>query len=236
MESRREHALGRHDVERLEAGNARQQIEVGLVEPFGVGDPVGDGDDDVADRVGGGLGDQPLAQRVLVAAARFAHAALVVAERIGEEPRLDPHPLRRAVDIVGAERLVDQLLEPLHLLRLAPELIVEAQHLGDQSGPEPERQLADRRRRVARAAACAITSRSSGLSRRGGRGSRPCRRSYSSSRVTTSASTVRVSRRAAPRVGTTTKHGRGSGAGCEVRGWLERRGRVASAAIARRNV
>ncbi len=39
-------------------------------QPVGVGDPVGDRDDDVADRIGRRLGDQPLAQRVLVAARR----------------------------------------------------------------------------------------------------------------------------------------------------------------------
>ena len=91
VEAGGEHALGRHDVERLEARDARQQIEVGLVEPFGVGNPVGDRDDDVADRIGGRLRDQPLAQRVLVAAARLAHAPLVVAERVGEKPRLRAH-------------------------------------------------------------------------------------------------------------------------------------------------
>ncbi len=143
VESRREHALGGDDVERFEAGDARQQIEIGLVEPFGVGNPVGDRDDDVADRIGGRLGDQPLAQRVLVAAARLAHPALVVAERAGQKPRLRPHPLRRPVDFVGAQRLVDQLLEPLHLLRLTPQLIVEAQHLGDEPGAELKRQAAD---------------------------------------------------------------------------------------------
>ena len=141
VESGREHALGGDDVERLEPGDARQQIEVGLEQPLGVGDPVRDGDDDVTDGSAGGTGDELLAQGVLVAAARLAHPALVVAKRAGEKAGLDPHALGRPIEFVGPERLVDQLLEPVHLLRLAPELIVEAQHLGDQPGPQLERQL-----------------------------------------------------------------------------------------------
>ena len=77
--------------------------------------------------------------------ARLAHAPLVVPKRAGQEPRLDPHPLGGAVDIVGPERLVDQLLEPLHLLRLTPQLIVEAQHLGDETGAELKREAVDAR-------------------------------------------------------------------------------------------
>ena len=69
VEAGREHPLGRHDVERLEAGNARQQIEISLVESLGVRDPVGNGDDDAADGIGGRLRNQPLTQRVLVAGA-----------------------------------------------------------------------------------------------------------------------------------------------------------------------
>ena len=124
-------------------GNPRQQIEVGGIQAVGIGDPVGNGDDDVADRIGGGFGDQPLAQRVLVAAAGLAHAALVLAKRLGQKPRLRPHPRgRRGRRSSRAERLVDQLLEPVDLLRLAAQLIVEAQHLGDEAGPELKRQLA----------------------------------------------------------------------------------------------
>ena len=141
METGREHALGRHDVERIEAGDPRQQIEVSLVEPIGVGNPVRDGDDDVTNRVGRRLRDQPFAQRVLVAPAGLAYAPLVVAERVREEPRLDPHSLRRPIDLVRPERLLDELLESFHLLRLATELVVETQHLGNQSGPQLKRQL-----------------------------------------------------------------------------------------------
>ena len=146
----RQHPLGRDDVERLETGDAGQQIEVGLVETLRVGNPVGDGDDDVADRIGGRIGDQALAQRVLVASARFTHATLVVAKRVGEKSRLDPHPLRRAIPSVRTQCLLDQLLEALDLLRLAAELIVEAKHLGNQPGSQAERQLVAARHRGVR--------------------------------------------------------------------------------------
>jgi len=58
-----------------------------------------------------GLGDQLLAQRVLVVAARCPDPALVVAEGVGEKPRLGSIRCAARTRLVGAERLVDQLLE-----------------------------------------------------------------------------------------------------------------------------
>ena len=132
----RENPLGRHDVERLESGNPRQKIEVGGVQTVCIRDPVSDGDNDVADRIGRWLGHEPFTERVLVASARIAHPTLVLAKRPGQKPRLLPQALGGPIGVVQAERLVDQLLEPLHLLRLAAQMIVEAEHLGDQAGPE----------------------------------------------------------------------------------------------------
>ena len=51
--------------------------------------------------------------------------------------------------VVRPERFLDQLLEPVHLLRLTPQLIVETQHLRDEAGPNPECQAADAARRGA---------------------------------------------------------------------------------------
>jgi hypothetical protein len=95
-----------------------------------------------ADGLEGRLRDQPLAQQVLVASARLARPPLVVAKGTGQKPGLDPHATCRVVDVVGPQRLFDQLLEPLHLLRLTTQLVVEAQHLGDESGTKPERERA----------------------------------------------------------------------------------------------
>ena len=52
MQSRCKHTLGGDDVERLQRRDSRQQIEVGGKEPIRIGDPVGDGNDDVAERIG----------------------------------------------------------------------------------------------------------------------------------------------------------------------------------------
>jgi hypothetical protein len=150
VESGCEDALGGHDLEPLEARDARQQIEIGREQPFAFGDPVGDRHDDVPHRVARRLGDQPLAQRVLVAAGRLGDQPLVFAKRAGEELRLHAHPPRGAIELVAAERTVDQLFEPLHLLRLAPQLIVEAQHLGHEAGAQLKRQFGRPRRSPAR--------------------------------------------------------------------------------------
>ena len=60
------------------------------------------------------------------------------------------------------------------LLRLAAELVVEAQHLGHEPGTDLKRQIAGLARRLG-AAACAIASRSNAVSRAAGRSSRACR-------------------------------------------------------------
>src|SRR5439155_24650472 len=78
VEPRREQALGRDDVERLEAGDAREQVEIGGEEAIRVSDPVRDGDDDMAYRIGSRLADHSIAQHVLIAARRGDSEALVL--------------------------------------------------------------------------------------------------------------------------------------------------------------
>src|SRR5581483_3091367 len=118
-ESGSQHGLSADDVEPLQSGNSRQQIEIGDVQTVLVRDPVRDRNDDVTDRIGGGGREQLVAKDVFVARVGLADATFVLTERIGEKSRLLSHPRRAAVDIiVTAERLVDQLLEPRHRLRL----------------------------------------------------------------------------------------------------------------------
>ena len=69
-------------------------------EPVRIGNPVGDGDDDVAERIGRRLRHQPIAQHVLVTRAGVAHAPLVLAKRPRQKSRLGAHPRRRAIDVV----------------------------------------------------------------------------------------------------------------------------------------
>ena len=133
-------ALGADDVERLEArAGASADRSRRRYSPSGSAIQSGIGDDDVADRIGGRLAQQPLAQRVLVARARRRRRAARtrgrrargnrVCRSMRSAPRSDPRPT--------GERFGDELLEPLHLLRLAAELVVEAQDLGDQAGAKP---------------------------------------------------------------------------------------------------
>ena len=155
----------------LEPGKPRQQIEVGDEQPVGVGNPVGDGDDDVADRIGRGSRDQPLAQHVLVAAARLAHAALVVAKRVGQKPRLRrirSAPRSQVVRRRAPRRSAPRTARPAATGGAADRRSAAsrrpARAAAETTAPAPPH------RRRARAAACAMTSRSSAVSRRGGFG------------------------------------------------------------------
>src|SRR5947207_1421072 len=63
VEAGAKNRFGADDVDRFEAWNAREQIEVSHVETVGVRDPIGHGDDRVSKRMGGGLGHEPQAPR-----------------------------------------------------------------------------------------------------------------------------------------------------------------------------
>ena len=43
--------------------------------------------------------------------------------------------------LIRTKGVAQQFFEPLHLLRLAAEMVVKPEDLGDQSGPKLERQL-----------------------------------------------------------------------------------------------
>ena len=89
---------------------------------------------------------------MLVACARGDHAALRSRERL---PRETASGAARAVAAigVGSSRPSASSISSSKratLLRLTPQLIVEAQHLGDEPWPEPERQVGHDDRRVSR--------------------------------------------------------------------------------------
>ena len=106
------------------------------------GSPIQSATDTSTWRIGStaGFGHQAIAQPVLVDAIGFRNAALVLAKCAGQECRLRPHARGAAVDLVAAQRLIDQLFEPVHLLRLPAQVIVEPQHFGDEARPELKRQ------------------------------------------------------------------------------------------------
>ena len=88
------------------------------------------------------LAHQPFAQHVLVASTRRARSRFVVPEGLAEKARLRQQPIGAAIAGRATERLFDELVEALEPLRLAAQLIVEADHFDDQSGPQPKRQSA----------------------------------------------------------------------------------------------
>ena len=116
-----------------------------------IGDPIGDGDDDVPNRIGRGRAEQMFAQRVLVHVRALRQLTLVGAIDGGEKARLPQHPLGAAIEIgVAREVLREELLEPRDALPLPPQLIVEAHDLGDEPRPEVKRRRRAGRRRLAR--------------------------------------------------------------------------------------
>ena len=160
-------------------GRRASRVEVGDEQPVGIGDPVGHRDDrrDGTDSAAGSASSS-LAQRVFVAARRLARPAARIRETLARgsasaeaaarrrDPRR-PAPPERLSTISSSNRA--------HLLRLAPQLIVEAQHLGDEAGPDRNGRSPGLASGVA-AAACTIASRSNAVSRRGGLGQAPCKR------------------------------------------------------------
>ena len=107
--------------------------------------------------IGGFTGDidQPRAQQVLVPAATGPHTLLVPGQGALDEPRLPEHALGAAIARgIATDRFLDQFGEALDRLRLAPQLVVELEHLGDEARPDPKRQIRDSRRGVERGGLC----------------------------------------------------------------------------------
>ena len=141
MEARAKNTLGRHNVERLEARNSRQQIEIGDEEPLGVGDPIGNGDENSGDRPRRRFVDQTLAQQVFIDCAGFTDPPFVFPKGSCEKRRLLAHSLGAAIDIARSKRLRDECLEPIDVLRLTPQQIVEAKHFGNETWSQPKSQV-----------------------------------------------------------------------------------------------
>ena len=156
VKPRAEDAPRAHHVERLEAGKPRQQIEVGDEQSRGIGDPVGDGDDDVLQT--GRRGRTPgsdssrsrstCSSQAPLAATRRSYSRNAAARNrvcgsIRSAPRSPSSPSSAAV--ISSSNRFD-------LLRLPAQLIVEAQHLGDEPGTDLKRQCRPRR-------ACRIVGR-----------------------------------------------------------------------------
>ena len=140
MEARNEHLARSHDVDRFERGHSREQIEIGLAQPIRIGNPVSDGDDDVASGISRFGGDEAIPQRVLVDECAARQAAFVRSIHGREKPRLPEHPLGPAIELdVRRQAVAENLFESSDSLALTPELVVEANDFGDEAGPQLER-------------------------------------------------------------------------------------------------
>jgi hypothetical protein len=129
MKARTQDSIGRHDVDSLEARYSCEQIEINRSQPMWIRNPVGDGQDDVPQRIGGGGRQQVDSQAMLVDG--VAEATFVRAECRRQKARLVQQARRSPIGIV--EALDEQFLKSIDALTLPPELIVETQHLGDQA-------------------------------------------------------------------------------------------------------
>ncbi|HLB44583.1 MAG TPA: hypothetical protein VJK49_04290, partial [Candidatus Limnocylindrales bacterium] len=138
MKPRRQEQVGCDDVDRLEAGEPGQQVEIRDEQPVGIGDPVSDRDDKASYGVASRFGHQPVAQRMLVGGARRSQPPLVAAKGLGEQARLGERS-RRAAIVLGIvrERLLDLLLEAAHRAPVAAELVVEVDDRGNQARSQP---------------------------------------------------------------------------------------------------
>src|SRR5512138_2341068 len=102
---------------------------------MGISDPVWNCDDHMKERIGRTDREEMGPQAVFVDA--ISEAALVCAKRSREKTRLLEQPLRTAIAVV--EAFGEQLLESIDALALAPQQVVEAQHLGHEAGADAER-------------------------------------------------------------------------------------------------
>ena len=133
QEARRKRGVGRDDVDGGEAVEAGEQVEVGDPEAVRTGGPISCRDDDAPQRCVG-LSQQVGPHLVFVGPTRVGQALFVAAERRHHESRLRQHPCGAKVFVrVPFEPSVGQALEIVHRLQLAPDGVVERQHLGQQA-------------------------------------------------------------------------------------------------------
>ena len=135
------------DVQAVEAGRLRQQLEVDGPEPLRVGMVIGDADDHVRQAPRTDRSSQGRVKRALIQAVERRHTRVEDSARLAQEPRLQQQAFGATIRgrfVLEPDR---GLLEPGR--GIVPEtrhLIVEAQHLGDQSRAQQERRAMHARR------------------------------------------------------------------------------------------
>ena len=94
-----QHGLRGHDIDPLQRGETRQQVEVGRPQPVRVVRVVRNGGDNMDQRPGETLVDGTAAQAVLVQPAGPGHALLKRPKRGCEKACLPQQPARPAIDL-----------------------------------------------------------------------------------------------------------------------------------------
>ena len=138
VEPRSQQPVRGDDVEVLQPGQSRQQIEIRREEAMRVGNPIADGHHHATERIGGAVSDEVRPQDVFVHESLRGQTLLVFAVRRRQETRLPQQPLGAAV-AVGVKRLDEQLLISIDALPLSPQLIVEPHHFGDEARAQVKR-------------------------------------------------------------------------------------------------
>ena len=97
VESRAQSPFGANDVEGLDAGHAREQIEIGDEQPVRVGNPVRHGYHDVRNRLLERGLDEPRAQEMFIARPAALYPLFEQRQRALDEMGLAKHPLGAAI-------------------------------------------------------------------------------------------------------------------------------------------
>ena len=145
--ARRQHPFRGDDVDAFDAGHASQQIEVRRPQAARPCRLIGDGDHDVAIRLGS-ADDSSSARRACSSIrAAVGDAPFERRKRRGKELRLLEQPFRASIRFAaGGELLADEAIEAVDRPAAAPQLVVEREDRGHESRPQ-----AERRRRPLRA-------------------------------------------------------------------------------------
>ena len=130
--------VGHQEIELFDSFCAREQVPVRGQQPMSIDGAIGDGDDDVTIRPCQRPGENIATQHVIVGAFNGA-AAREVTEDGSEKPRL-VYELARTPIVRGArfQHAECEALERIDVLLAAVKVVVEPQHLGNETWPDAE--------------------------------------------------------------------------------------------------
>ena len=137
----RQHPIGHNDVELGNSRRASEQVPIDRGKAVPIDGAICHGDDHMTIGVRSGFSEDQLPQFVFVRA-MFRAASFEVTKDRRQEARLIDELARAA--IVGSPRLQHpqrQTLEGVHILLIAPKVVVEPDHLRDEAWTYEKRRL-----------------------------------------------------------------------------------------------